>query len=371
MVVLILSSQAFSLYQFRFDMIKDFIIAGHTVYTAAPEQDIDCSKLMSSIGASYMSFYLQRNGINPIKDIRTIFSILKLIKNIHPDLIFTYQAKTVIYGSIAAKILGIKHRYALIAGLGSIFRNDVISIRQKIIRVLFSIQYKIALASVNIIFFQNIDDSKLLIKKHIINKKSKICYINGSGVNLEKYKQYPMVKENRFLFVGRLIRDKGIIEYLEAARIVKTKYKNATFEVVGYYDTNPTAVSPAEIEPYFNSGIAIFHGKQTNVINYLKNAYAFVLPSYHEGTPKSVLEAMAVGRPIITTNVPGCKETVVNGWNGILVPDKNVHQLVDAIIWLIEHPDIAVKMGQASRTMAVEKFDVKKINSVLMDMMNL
>jgi glycosyltransferase involved in cell wall biosynthesis len=195
--------------------------------------------------------------------------------------------------------------------------------------------------------------------------------VKGSGVNMDKFKNKPIQDYPVFLFVGRLIRDKGVLEYIEAAKLVKRRYPEAKIQIVGYFDTNPTAISPKEFHSYLDNGMIEYLGATDDVRPFLEKSSVFVLPSYHEGIPKSVLEAMAMGRPIITTDAPGCKETVLEGVNGFLVPVKDSEKLAEKMIWMIENKDKAIKMGQQSVRICKENFDVKKVNEVLLKTMNL
>lgn len=367
MKIMVLSSYAPTLFFFREDMMIAMIKKGHEVIAAAPESEEDWKDEFKEINVKYVSIKgIERNSTNPIKDIIGFFSILKAIKKEKPDKIFAYQAKTIIYGCIAAKFVGIKEIYALMGGLGSVLRNKRYSIASKIMKI----EYKVAFKYCNKVFFQNSDDYKEMLGVGLI-KDNKTVLINGSGVNMIKFAAKPMPKNPVFLFVGRIIRDKGVIEYIEAAEIVKLKYPRVKIQIVGYFDTNPTAIKKEEIQPYIDNGIIEYLGSASDVRPFLEKCFVFVLPSYHEGTPKSVLEAMATGRPIITTDAPGCRETVIDGINGFLVPVKNSEVLAEKMIWMIEHREEAEKMGQESLKICREKFDVNKVNEIILRTMKL
>ena len=366
MKVLILSSRASSLMQFRTDLILDLVACGHEVIAAAPEKEQDWADKIAALGSRYSSFYLERTGLNPISDLRGLRSIYKLIKKEKPDIVFTYQAKTVVYGCTAAWLCGVPSINALLAGLGSAFRNK----DRKLLKVILSLQYKFALGCCQNVFFQNRDDLGEFLKAGLVCE-NKVTMINGSGVNLQNFTPQPLPNENAFLFVGRLIRDKGIMEYMEAARKVRIKYPTAKVRILGSFDTNPTAISPSDLEPFIKEGSIEYLGKTEDVRPYLKKCSVFVLPSYHEGTPKSVLEAMATKRPIITTDAPGCRETVIDGINGFLVPVGDVDALAEKMIWMIEHRAEAERMASVSLEICREKFDVKKVNAVLLKVMGL
>lgn len=195
--------------------------------------------------------------------------------------------------------------------------------------------------------------------------------LHGSGVNLEHFRQLDWLKTNGFLCVARLIRDKGVMEYLEACREIRKKYPDVHCMLVGPFDTNPSAISKDEVNAYIQDGSIEFFGEQNDVIPFLKRCSVFVLPSYREGTPKAVLEAMACGRAVITTDAPGCRETVIDGENGFLVPVKDVSAIVEKMELLINNRELLVKMGEQGRRMAEERFDVKKVNQIIMETMRL
>ncbi|MDF9760408.1 glycosyltransferase involved in cell wall biosynthesis [Peribacillus simplex] len=368
MKVMILSSYAPTLFYFREDMMKAMINNGHEVIAAAPEPVEEWGHKFKERNIKYVSIQgIERTGTNPIKDINGFFSILNQIKKEKPDKVFAYQAKTIIYGCIAAKFAGVKGIYALMGGLGSVFRNNG---QKSFARDILKIEYKYAFYVCDKVFFQNKDDCNEIIKADLI-KKNKIVMINGSGVNLDKFTEKKIPDNPVFLFVGRIIRDKGIIEYTEAAKIVKEKYPEARIQILGYFDTNPTAIKEEEIYEYVNKGVIEYLGSSDDVRPFLEKSSVYVLPSYHEGTPKSVLEAMATGRPIITTDAPGCRETVVNNINGFLVPVKNANKLAEKMIWMIEHKEEVERMGQESLRICKEKFDVNKVNEVILKTMDL
>lgn len=367
MRIMILSSYAPTLFFFREDMMAAMMENGHEIIAAAPESEEEWADKFKERNIKYVSIKgIERTSTNPIKDVIGFFSILKSITKEKPEKIFTYQAKTVIYGCIAAKIAGVKKIYALMGGLGSVFRNN----KKSFARNIMKIEYNVAFKYCDKVFFQNKDDSKEMLDIGLV-KKEQIVMINGSGVNMIKFSEKPIPKEPVFLFIGRIIKDKGVAEYIEAAEIVKEKYSEAKIQIVGYFDTNPTAIKKEEIQPYIDKGIIEYLGSTDDVRPFLERCSVFVLPSYHEGTPKSVLEAMATGRPIITTDAPGCRETVVDGVNGFLVPVKNSKVLAEKMIWMIEHREEAEIMGQKSLEICKEKFDVNKVNEVILKTMEL
>jgi glycosyltransferase involved in cell wall biosynthesis len=366
MKIVILSSHTNSLFWFRLDFMKELIKKGYDVIAVGSESEIVWKEKFSFYGIVYKQIRVSRNGLNPLNDLNTFSDIYKLLKTEKPDKVFIYQAKTIIYGTIACKLLKTNDVHILIAGLGSIFRG--IGIKNSVIKKIMSLQYKIACSFSKTVIFQNDDDRSELIKLRIVDSK-KTRIINGSGVNLNVFKPTSLPNEPVFLMISRLIKDKGIMEYLNAAKLVKSKYQHSRFLLVGPFDSNPSAISESELLPYIESGTIEYFGEQANVQEYLSMCNVYVLPSYHEGTPKTVLEAMAMGRPIITTDAPGCRETVIDGENGFLVPVKDVVELGNKMIYFIENPIKVDEMSLVSLEIVRSKYDVRIINSNLIDIL--
>lgn len=365
---MVLSSHTSSLFWFRIDMMKDFIKRGHIVLAFGPEAEADWKGKFKENNIEYRQLYVERNGLNPFKDIKTFIELYKATKNEKPDKIFVYQAKTIVYGSIAARLNGITEVYSLFAGLGSIFRGT--GLKAGIIKMIMKTEYKIACKCSKKLFFQNNDDKNEFVDNRLV-KENKTVIINGSGVNLDKFRSTPLPDKPAFLYIGRLIRDKGIVEYLEACKILKKNNPEIRCMLIGPFDSNPSALKPEELQPYINDGIVEYYGEQQDVRPYISQCSTYVLPSYHEGTPKTVLESMAMGRSIITSDAPGCRETVEDGVNGFLIPVKNVDMLVEKMIWMIEHPERTEKMAEMSRDICKKKYDVNKVNGVILQTMNL
>ncbi|RCW53384.1 glycosyltransferase family 4 protein [Halanaerobium sp. ST460_2HS_T2] len=368
MKILVLSSHTKSLFWFRLDMMKSFIKNGHEVVAVGSESINEWKDKFKEHNIKYLNINVDRNGTNPLKDLKTLVELFKIIKKEKPEKIFAYQAKTVIYGSIAARINGIKDVYSLIAGLGSIFRGE--GLKNRLIKTIMKFEYKLASNFNKKLFFQNNDDRNLFIKEGIVDKENTVI-INGSGVNTNEFKPKPLPEVNAFLFIGRLIKDKGIIEYLEATKKVKESYPATRFLLVGPFDSNPSALKSEDLEPYIANDIIEYFGYREDVRPYIEQSSVFVLPSYHEGTPKTVLEAMAMGRPIITTDAPGCRETVDNGENGFLVKLKDADDLAAKMITLINDPKLQKQMGKKSLQIIKEKYDVEIVNKSIMEAMEL
>jgi glycosyltransferase involved in cell wall biosynthesis len=368
MKIAVLSSHTPSLFWFRMDMMKTFIMHGHSVIALGPEPESNWKSKFEENGIQYKQLYVERNGTNPFCDLRTYRELKSFLKDYKPDKVFAYQAKTVVYGSLAAKANGITDIFLLIAGLGSVFRGK--GLKNKIIKTIMKTEYRLACNASKKVFFQNNDDKNEFIGDGLV-QEDKTVIINGSGVNLEKFKPEPLPDTPAFLFIGRLIKDKGVKEYLEACKAIKAEYQAVRCLLVGPYDSNPSALQPHELQSFVDLGIIEYYGEQTDVRPYLKQCSTYVLPSYHEGTPKTVLEAMATGRSIITSDAPGCRETVTDGYNGYLVPIKDIDGLVEKMKYLIEDQEKNRIMAERSLALAKEKYDVNLVNKSIMKNMEL
>ncbi|RWZ59091.1 glycosyltransferase family 1 protein [Halobacillus fulvus] len=368
MKIAVLSSHTSSLFWFRIDMMKDFIKNGHTVIALGSAPEAEWKDKFREHHIDYRQLEVDRNGVNPLKDIKTFKQLQKFMKEEKPDKIFAYQAKTVVYGSIAAKITGIDEVYPLIAGLGSIFRGN--GLKNRIVKTIMKAQYWTAFKCSNKVFFQNEDDRNECIVNGLI-KKENTTIINGSGVDLEKFQPQKLPDKPTFLFIGRLIKDKGIVEYLSACSAIKEKYPDVRCLLVGPFDSNPSALKQEELEPYIKNGTIEYFGEQSDVRPFISQCSTYLLPSYHEGTPKTVLEAMAMGRPIITSDAPGCRETVNDSENGFLVPIKDINSLTEKMEYFIFYKEMCEKMGNKSLKIAREKYDVKIINQSIIKTMGL
>lgn len=363
MKIAFLTGHAPSVYMFRLDCMKYLQQNGFEVAALAPEPAEEWAEAFETHGISYTQVALSKNSTNPFSDISAYFDIKKKLKRIQPDIVFCDHAKMIIYGLLAAKRLKIRHRLVMMGGVGSVLRDPPEGLKRKLVKLLLTIEYRVSLPLADRIFFQNEDDFQLFESLKMA-KRSQAVMVPGSGVNLERFAYTPLPKNHDFLFVGRLIRDKGLMEYMEAGRILRKTVPDAKLHVVGYFDPNQTMLSLADLQPYIDDGTIVFHGKQEDVLPFIQQCFAFVLPSYHEGTPRSVLEALSVGRPVITTDAPGCRETVKEGENGFLVPVKKAQAIADAMLRLCNDPQGAERMAAAARRYAETKFDVNYVCNI-------
>lgn len=329
-------------------------------------------------GVGFVEIPFSRAGVNPFADLKVIKLYEKAIRDGGFDIVHSYTAKPNIYGSIAAKRAGVRKIYPTVNGLGYAFTDDTTNgLKSRAVRMVTSALYKKAFKCATKVFFQNADDAAEMVQRGLI-QKDKCVIISGSGIDLEMFPYHQVsVKPVTFMLATRLLVTKGVRNYFEAARIVKKKYPEAIFQLAGALDPNPDGIRQSELDNYINDGTINFLG-YVDMTKALNDCSVFVLPSfYREGVPHAILEAMSVGRAVITCNTPGCKETVRDadqngkGRNGFLIEPKNTQQLADAMCWMIEHPEEIKKMGDESRRYAEDRFDVDKVNKLMMETMGL
>ena len=374
--IIIIGTVSSYLYSFRKDLITSFIGQGHTVYAFVTDDEEKSLDNIFRLGAIPVVYKLSRGGLNPIIDISNTFSLYKKIKSINPNVVISYSAKPVIFGSLAAKAAKTKKVIGMIEGLGYAFTDQPkgLTYKTKVIKQVQILLYKASLPIIDSLIFLNPDDPKDLLSLN--NIKVKDFHILGAiGLNLNEYPRMPIhsnIKNKSFLFIGRLLKEKGIYEYIQAAKIVKQLYPDTKFVVLGSIDeSNLGALSQDELSMLIADDIIDYPGQVDNVVDWIANSDVFVLPSYREGVPRSTQEAMAIGRAVITTDVPGCRETVVNGVNGFLVEKWNPEALAERMIYFIENPKQIAIMGHESYKIAQENFDAQKVNQRLLKMIGI
>jgi len=373
--ILIISTVASSFYGFRADLIRALLKKGHQVYAFTSEYTAEDLKKIEQLGAIPVTYILNRGGLNPLADIIATYQLSKKIKALNPDLVFSYFSKPVIFGTLAAKLAKVPHVIGMLEGLGYTFTEQPEGVNKKtqLIKKVQVLLYKISLPQLDKLIFLNSDDPHDLLDQYSIKVK-KVEVLGGIGLNLEHYKFSNNFTSNiSFIFIARLLAEKGIHDYINAAKIVKSKYPNVKFTVLGAIDRSALgSLKEEELQDLVQTNIIEYPGHVNNVSEWIAKASVFVLPSYYrEGVPRSTQEAMAIGRAIITTDVPGCRETVVDGLNGFLVPKWNPEALAEKMIYFIEHPEQIRTMGNESHKIAVEKFDSEKVNQRLMNILGL
>ena len=363
-----------SFYGFRADLIRLLIQQGHTVYALISEYTEECLLRIKALGAIPITYQLSRGGLNPFADIQSFLQLKKILLTIQPNIAFSYFAKPVIYGSMAAKAAKVPLIVGMLEGLGYTFTEqpEGQKFKTKLIRNIQVLLYRMAFPCLDKMIFLTVDDQRDLMKVYDLNVPE-VHILGGIGLNLN---QYPfsevLINPVKFLFIGRLLKEKGIFELINAMRLVKQKYPHAQFTILGAIDSqNMGALKQEELDRLIEEQLFEYPGYVTNVQDWITETSVFVLPSYREGVPRSTQEAMAIGRPIITTDVSGCRETVVDGVNGFLVPKWNPEALADKMCYFIENPEQVNKMGLKSYEIAQEKFDAEKVNTKLIEIMGL
>lgn len=364
--VAIVSVYARSLVSFRGALIRDLCSRHARVYALAPDYDHQSREQVKALGAEPIDHCLNRTGLNVAQDIWASYKLVLLLRELRPNVVLSYYIKPVIFGTLAATLARVPHRVAMIEGLGSVFTvsSRTESMLSKLLRVGVIGLYRVALGQTQTTIFLNPDDQREFVDRGIV-QVDKSTVLGGIGIDLSEWTfAEPIVDPLTFIFVGRLLRSKGLLEFVEAARIVKTKSPAAHFVILGDIDTKLDALSQDEISQWVDDGLVSWPG-HVDVKPWLARASVFVLPSYREGVPRSTQETMAMGRPVITTDVPGCRETVEAGVNGFLVPVRNAQALAEAMMRFVHNPALIATMGLASRRIAEEKFDVRKANDKL------
>lgn len=365
--VLVIGTLPSSLLNFRGELLKKINQYLYVICVASSAKFNEVQSI-EKIADLYVDYPVSRSGLSPVRDIQTLLYLLRYMYRYQPKYVLAYTIKPIIWGGLASRYANITSFYAMVTGLGYAFQKG--GFAKNSLNSLVKFLYRVALKKSKGVIFQNRDNMQVFIDEGIVPQE-KCFLVNGSGVDLSHYQISPLSAKPHFLLIARLLGDKGIREYAKAAEIVKQQYPEAVFELVGPEDPSPDGIKLDEVNKWVSSGAIEYSGATTDVRPFIENCSIYVLPSYHEGMPRTVLEAMAMGRPILTTDVPGCRETVVNGENGWLVEKANIDQLAERMIWFIENQEQWSVMGEKSHSMANEKFDVHKVNAEILKIMGL
>lgn len=372
MRIFILGTVGGSIIGFRSDLIKQLVKQGHTVFALAVDYTDEQRALVRVMGAEPIDYSFNRSGLNPRTDITNTITLARLLKSLKPDLVFSFFAKPVIFGTLAARLAGVPRCIAMLEGLGFAFTEQPngLPFKTKLIRSVQVLLYRLAFLFLERIIFLNPDDPVDLVDKYKL-KVQQVSVLGGIGLKLADYPySVPQSEPVRFIFIGRLLAEKGINEYITAAKLVKQQYPKAEFVVLGGLDeANPGGLTQQQLNSLIEQDVVIYPGHVNNVHEWLAGSSVFVLPSYREGVPRSTQEAMAIGRPVITTDVPGCRETVVDGVNGFFVPPWSPEALAEKMIRFIQQPELIETMGKESYRIAQEKFDAQEVNERLVGML--
>ncbi len=365
--IIVVGSLAESLVVFRGVLLQDMVRNGHEVIACAPKAPDFVRAELHDYGVAYHEIQLERTKMNFLNDLRSLLAFVKFLITEKPDVVLTYTIKPNIYGSFSAVLARVPLIGMLITGLGHPFSDKA----GRLLRFVSGFLYRLAITGRHVVFFQNPDDMSFFLEKKIVKKSNRIVLINGSGVDLNQFQSRPLPEKVSFLLLARLLKEKGVREYAEAAGKLKKKYPDVHFRLAGPFREDRFHVSREELEQWTKEGLVEYLGLLMDVRNVLEEAFVYVLPSYREGTPRSVLEALAMGRPVITTDAPGCRETVVDGVNGFLVPPKDAEALAEAMEKFILEPSLGHRMGQAGRSLAEKKYEVHAVNRVILDNLGL
>ncbi|MEZ4240575.1 MAG: glycosyltransferase family 4 protein [Myxococcota bacterium] len=368
--VVIVSGLARSLVTFRGPLLARIAANGHEVLAMAPEAR--APEGLAEIGVSYEPLPLERAGVDALGDVSAIARLTARFRELRPDVVLGYNVKPMIYAMLAAAVAGVPRRYALVTGLGYLFIPDGTR-RQRWLNLLARPLYRAGLSAANAVFVQNPDDEADLRRAHVLSRRQRTVAVAGSGIDLRAFPQRPVpAGPPRFLFVGRLLRDKGVFEFVSAAQRVRAAGAGrASFAVAGGLDPNPSAVSAQVLADWQREGQVAYLGEVPDVRPHLAACTVFVLPSYREGTPRSVLEALATGRAVVTTDAPGCRQTVRHWDNGLLVPVRDAGALASAMERFVADPSLAVRMGERGRRLAEDVFDVERVVDTMVEAMGL
>jgi glycosyltransferase involved in cell wall biosynthesis len=369
MRVVIVGSDPDYLVNLRGSLVADFVRGGHEVHCMSPgDPDGWQARAIQTLGARFEAVAMVRQAIRPTADLRTLWWLTHRFRTLRPDLVFSYTMKPVVYGSMAARWAGVPRRAALIPGLGQMFTSPGISGTAK--RAMATLLYRHSLRSVDPVFLQNREDAAFLKEAGVISDTQRVVVVDGSGVDIERFEPVSLPADPSFLFVARLVEEKGVADFVEVARRVRRRIPRTNFRIVGYFDGRDETKLRPVLENAAQEGVVELVGRVTDIRPELARSTAMVLPSrYREGIPRSLLEAMAMGRPIVTTDWVGCRETVRTGenMNGILVPTRDIDALERAVVRLAEDPSLARRMGQESRRYVEERFDVRRVNRAIFE----
>lgn len=358
--VVLVGNYAPSVINFRGPLIDVLRAEGHRVTACAPAADAHIVAELRRRGVNYEDVPLERGGTNPAADLAYTARLTSLFRRLRPDVILSYTIKPIIYGSLAARIARVPLRTSMMSGLGYAFTSTTAKARsvQRVVRGL----YKVSLSGNHVIFFHNSDDRAHLEKLRLLPSSAERVVIGGSGVDTSRFGVAPLpVGPPVFLLIARLLPDKGIAEYVAAARRIRRRHPGVRVQLLGPFDPQPGSITRERLDGWVREGAIEYLGRTDDVRPYLQECSVYVLPSYREGMPRSVLEAMAMGRPIITSDAPGCRETVREGENGFLVPPREAEGLEAAMERFIQRPELIPSFGAASRRLAEERFDAYQV----------
>ncbi len=367
MKILILSNQSRSMANFWSVLIRHMRAAGHEVTCCAPPGDAAAEAALHALGAAFLPYPLDRKGLDPLRDAGSFWALVRLFRVQRPDLLFATTIKPVIYGCLAARVAGVPRVYATITGLGYAFEADTLF--KKCVNRLGVCLYRHALRRANGVFFQNQDDIRVFREQGILGPDARVLTARGTGVDTARFAPEPFPPLPPAGPVVFLLVAKGIAEYAEAGRLLRAMGAGCRLQLLGPPETGLGGVDLAQVRRWEAEGLLEYLGETRDVRPFLAACHVLVLPSWREGTPTSVMEAMSMGRPAVVTDVPGCREVVRNGVNGLLTPARDPEALAGAMAHFVREPGDIARMGAAGRKLALEEFDAEAVAArILRDM---
>ena len=369
--VVIIGAAPGSLLNFRGDLVRELVSQGHTVTTMANHTTPEMVASIERMGAIFEPYDVERRSHNPFHDLRTLAQLRRTLSRIKPDIVFAYTVKPIVWSAFALRTVPDAQFYGMVEGTGYAFQG--VGFKRRMLTRLATFLYRIALKRARKVFFLNPDDPTEFLRRGIVSEEKSVI-LNGIGVDLERYTKSDLPDGDApiFMLIARLLREKGVREFSSAARVVLSQFPDARFQILGPEDNSADAVPVEEVKAWQEAGEVEYLGSTPDVRPFIEGCHVFVLPSYYgEGLPRTILEAMSMGRPILTTDNVGCRETVVDGENGFLVERQNADALAERMLWFAHNPKAWQPMGDASRALAEEKFDVHKVNAAILRAMKL
>ena len=369
----VVGSLGYSLVNFRLDLMRRFQANGYEVTALAAEIDAETARILDENGIAHREIPMKRTGTNPFSDLVSLWALVRTLREIKPELVLAYTMKPIVYGCLAAQLVGVRSRYALFTGLGYAFMEDKPTGRRRYVRGVSVWLHRIALRRLTAAFCYNRADRRDIRQYRLVPDRVPLHDIPGSGVDTARFSATPVPQGPvRFLFVGRLLRSKGLAVLAEAAQHLKSEGLQFELDILGPTDSNPDAIEPEQLKTWQDDGVLRYRGATNDVVPFLHASSVLVLPtSLREGIPRSILEAMSCGRAVITTDAPGCGETIEHGVSGFVVPRDDVQALAGAMRRFIEVPNRATVMGAAARELVCSRNDIHQVNARLMQLMGI
>jgi glycosyltransferase involved in cell wall biosynthesis len=352
--------------KFRGWFIRDLVTNGHCVVACAPDDAI-VAETITSLGATFVPISIATTSINPWRDFRDIMRLQRVLRSFKADILLSHSTKANVIGPLAAQLAGVRKIFVIIDGLGYAFTEGP-ELKRALLRSVLLATFRLSIRFAAGVFVLNDSDRHFVSAAGLVSAKQRVVKINGTGIDLAEFPYSPPLECTipRFLLIARLLMEKGIVEYVAAAQKLRVRFPHCRFQLLGAFGTNPGSLKRNQLAQWQAEGVIEYLGETPDVRPYLKACTVYVLPSYREGMPRTILEALATGRAVVTTDVPGCRDTVIHGVNGLVVPARDVGALAQAMQRFIDDPGLALKMGEAARKIAQERFDARVVNSIMM-----